>query len=197
MIRRTVLFVAEPLGLYGAEIYWEWPARSRYFTDPAYKYLGRLLRRRGKIPGSARIDGCLCGLRDSHDEHIMGKYWRIDSTDAEFASEFGRKTCPNTTWDEPGPTDHVYTKLMGAGIKWNSNCPSKMCQSIVRFWFRQLRGHRVDAEATFLELLVACDNPWVMANEFHAVLDFPVDDESGQPTEQDRKRARAIIMRMH
>ncbi len=72
-------------------------------------------------------------------------------------------------------------------------CASPLCV----FWFRQLRGHRVDADATFLELLAACDNPWETANEFHAVLDFPVDDGSGQPTEQDRKRARAILLRMH
>ncbi len=197
MIRRTVLFVAELLELCGTEIYWEWPARSRYFTDPAYKYLGRLLRRRGKILGSARIYGCLYGLRDSHDEHIMGKYWRIDSTDAEFVLEFGCKTCPNTMWNEPGPTNYLYTKLMGAGVKWNSHYPSKMHQSIVHFRFRQLRGHRVTAEATFLARLAASDSPWETTNEFHAVLDLAVDDGSEVPTERDRMRARVVLLRMH
>ncbi len=146
MVRSIVAWLIESLDDDAdIEVYWEWPHYCRGFGDDCFQLLVRALERRHKPLYDARIDGCRYGMKDSKQQTLVWKPWRIKTTSPTFYKEYKNKTCTNTKRDASGPNDHYHAPLVGAESASSAFYPEGMCQSIAKLWSDELLPGRTIA----------------------------------------------------
>ena len=182
MIRRAVGLVESLLQVdTDVKIYWEWPHRCTGW--PEADRLSTVLREQGQSVYDCKISGCRYEMVSSTGG-LLGKLWRVRTSDRTFFNVFGNKVCLG---------GHHHERIEGTETAATSYYPIRLTNAIAQFWKRQ-NGDRGAREGQLLALQMP-----VPDEELDALMakrkTSPDDDR--EPTEDEKKNHHVLLQRLH
>ena len=174
------------------QIYFEWTHPCQGWSESPMRDLEQFFAEQ-EIPWlPCRIDGCVYGMKDQHNENFVHKKWMVKTTDESFHACYKCKVCHG---------GHSHTLIQGVETSRSAYYPWKLVESIARFWRRGITSDR-QLRMLFMKHDVPLGWPEeedmdAMAQEIadDSAADLPLDEL--QPTPEERQRWTARVAQFH
>ncbi|CAE7387909.1 unnamed protein product, partial [Symbiodinium sp. CCMP2592] len=126
MLRRMCSFLAWAMCRNSLlEIFWEWPAESLGWKEPALRDLEKAIWSRNKDWLACRVDGCRYGVREGEKGDFIKKRRLIRTTCPRFHTLFKTKVCVQ---------NHAHVEVPVMESKGRLDYPWRFAKSVAQSW---------------------------------------------------------------